>query len=61
MGYDHPPLSWLRDPPPEKVYYDSNLWIPDFFDIWSKSVKRPTTDRHFVPKDPVSEDTKDPF
>ena len=33
IGYDLPSLSWLKDPPPEKRYYDSNLLIPDSFGV----------------------------
>ena len=49
--YDIPKLGWFNQPPPDDLYDDPNLRVPDTYGIWSKSVKRPTTDRHFCPKD----------
>ena len=42
--YDLPKLGWFNQPPPEDLYDDPNLRVPDTFGIWSKSVKRPITD-----------------
>ena len=61
VGYDLPSLGWFNQPPPDELYYDSNLRIPDTYGVWPKSVKRPTTDRHFCPKDSLSEDHKSSF
>ena len=61
IKYDVPPQGWFQDPPPDTEYYDSELKVRDTFGFWDDSWKRPTTDRYFLPKEPMDEDSKANF
>ena len=60
IKFDAPAKGWLVDPPPKKTYSSGDLKEPDSFGTWDE-LKRPTTDRFFVPKEIQDEDSSSSF
>ena len=49
--YDLPELPWLSDPPITKGVRAPTQVGEDSFGLWDSSTKKPSSDRHFIPKD----------
>ena len=61
IHYEPPPMGWFKDPKPDHLSSNPLQKEPDTFGLWDKSVKRPTTDRHFCPSVSTAEDLKESF
>ena len=51
----------VQGSPPDELFSNPLQRDPAIFGLWDKSVKRPTTDRHFCPSASTSEDHKESF
>ena len=56
-----PALAWFKHPKPDPRFYHPSQQTPDLIGLWDPAIKRPTTDRHFTPSTPSSEDIRERF
>ena len=56
-----PALAWFKHPKPDPRFHHPSQLTPDLIGLWDPAIKRPTTDRHFTPSTPSSEDIRERF
>ena len=56
-----PALAWFKNPKPDPRFHHPSQQTPDLIGLWDPAIKRPTTDRHFTPSTPSSEDIRERF